>query len=233
MNFTPEQIELIVQRVFQQLQTPIAAIAPAVGASVGNVTRQVPPPAPTPKAIGLGVHVPGRVVTHELLVASAKGVSVVRIDAKAILTPSAHDYIRQNKIDVVRDNPATPGQFAKVRWQIIITNSTPQIAIAVEGLSAFGIACEVILLGAATEVAAQAICAICRGEAAQVVVFTEQPELVACLANRNERMCAASVCDLAGVERARRNLQANVLALDPTDRNVHELRTLLNAFRAA
>ena len=120
-----------------------------------------------------------------------------------------------------------------IRWQVLVTKSTPQIAAAIEGLSENGIVCDLRLLGVPAEAAAQAISALCRAEAQQIVVFTEQPELVACLANRNDRVRAAAAADTKSVERVRHQLQANLLALDPATKTVHELKSVLKAFRAA
>ncbi|MBS0263119.1 MAG: hypothetical protein JSS02_14340 [Planctomycetes bacterium] len=233
MNFTPEQIELIVQQVVRHLQMPAdrpapAATVPAAAALAATDTPQTCTPAPE-----TSVHVAGRIITQDLLASSARGARTIRVEPQALLTPSAKDYIRHNQIQVVRETaaPAASSQ-PKLRWQIIVAKSTPQLTIAIESLASLGIAAEVKHLGVATEVAAQTISAICRAEAQQVVVLTAQPELVACLANRNEQIRAAAVTNLAGIERARRHLQANVVTVDPADRNVHELKTLLKAFRA-
>jgi hypothetical protein len=224
MTFTPEQFELIVQRVIQQLGTTPAATAPAPARESAR-----PAPAAEPAAAP-GIRIAGHVITQELLAASATGAALVRIAGKAILTPSARDFVRQHGIKIVRDDGSSSGT-ATIRWQVLVTKSTPQIAAAIDGLPA-GIVCDVRLLGAAAEAAAQAISALCRGEAQQVVVFTEQPELVACLANRNDKVRAAAVAEMAAIERVRLHLQANLLALDPATRSVHELKSVLKAFRA-
>jgi hypothetical protein len=218
MTFTPEQIELIVQRVVQTLGMTNGAPAPTKAA----VAVQ---PAAAPV-----VHLPGPVITQDILVGAARGAVDVSIDAKAILTPSARDYVRQQGIKIVRESAPAPVGKTVVRWQALVTRSTPQIAAALEGISSVGIACDLRLMGVPAEAAAQAVSALCRGEAQQIVVFTDQPELVACLANRNDRVRAAAASEMAAVERIRRHLQANLLALDPTDKSVHELKSLLKAY---
>jgi hypothetical protein len=97
-------------------------------------------------------------------------------------------------------------------------------------LQQYGINCDLRLSGLPAEAAVQATSAVCRGDADKVVVFTDEPELVACLANRNERIRAAAIVDAAALARTQRELKPNVLALDPSNRSVHELRTLLKAF---
>ncbi len=225
MTFTPEQVDLIVQRVVQQLGTTGVAIAPPPGSA------PVRPVAAAEPAAALGIRIPGRVITQDLLAASATGAGLVRIDAKALLTPSARDFIKQHAIKIVREGTSSAGASTAIRWQVIVTKSTPQIAAAVEGLTPLGIVCDVRLLGLPAEAAAQSINALCRAEAQQVIVFTDQPELVACMANRNDRVRAASVSDAAATDRVRQHLQGNVLALDPTNKSVHELTSILKAFR--
>jgi hypothetical protein len=253
MNFTAEQIEQIVQRVVQQLGMTNATNAPQdVGWAVPTDTTDCgghrPPyiscanpvahsqasfPTQPVKAMDArGVHIAGQVITQSLLAASATGVEDVRIDAKAILTPTARDFVKQHGIRIVREGAAPARATATIRWQALVTKSTSQIAAAIDGLSPFGVVCEVRLSGVPAEAAAQAISALCRAEVQQVVVFSDQPELVACLANRNDKVHAAAASDIAAIERVRRHLQANLLALDPAAKSVHELKTLLKAFRA-
>jgi hypothetical protein len=219
MNFTPEQIELVVQRVLEHLGTPADRAPAATGLA------NAPPPAAVPK----GVRISEPVVTQALLAEMVNGSKQVRVSPTTILTPSARDFIRNQGIEILRE-PSSPKASSFVRWQVIATVSTPQIAAAVEGLTAQGVAVDFRQLGLPAEAASQAISALCRGEAAKVVVFTSASELVACLANRNDRLRAAAVADVAAVERVRKTLNANVLAIDPSSKGVHELKAYFKAF---
>jgi hypothetical protein len=218
MNFTPETVELIVQRVLEHLATPGRGAPAAVPAADA-------PPAPALQ----GFRISTQVVTQAVLAESVNGSTTVRIGHKAIITPSALDFVRQRGIEIVRE-PAAVMVNTGARWQVIVTTSHPHIAPAVEGLQQFGIKCVSRLSGLPAEAAAQVTSAICRGDADKVVVFTAEPELVACLVNRNERIRAAAVADAAALVRTQRELRPNVLAIDPSNRGIHELRTLLKAF---
>ncbi len=220
MNITPEHVELIVQRVLEHLGT--------VGGTAPMRTGSVPAGlAPAPAT--LCVAITEQVVTQSLLADAVNSSKVVRIGPKAILTPSARDFIRSRRIEIIRESLPARATDSD-RWQILVTTSTPQIAALVEGLKQAGIACELRLLGLPAEAASEAVAAICRGEASQVVVFTNQPEVVACLSNRNERIHAAAIADVNAAERVRKNMQANLLAIDPAGKGVHELRAYLKAF---
>jgi hypothetical protein len=214
MNFTPETVELIVQRVLEHLGTP-APGAPAADAPASAAPQ--------------GFRISAQVVTQALLAESVNGSTTVRIGPKAIVTPSALDFVRQRGIEIVRESAVAIAKTA-VRRQVIVTTSHSNIAPAVESLKQYGIVCDLRISGRPAEAAAQAISAVCRGDAEKVVVFTAEPELVACLANRNERIRAAAIGDAAALERTQRELKPNVLSLDPSNKSVHELRTLLKAF---
>jgi hypothetical protein len=214
MNFTPETVELIVQRVLEHLGTP------GPGAPVAFA-----PASPAPQ----GERISAQVVTHAVLEEKVNGARTVRIGPKAIVTPSAYDFLRQRGIEIVRESAAAIAKSA-ARWQVIVTTPHSNIAPAVESLKQYGIVCDLRLSGLPGEAATQAISAICRGDAAKVVIFTAEPELVACLANRNERIRAAAIGDAGALARSQRELKPNVLTIDPANKGVHELRTLLKAF---
>jgi hypothetical protein len=218
MNFSAEHVELIVQRVLEHLGTP-GGRAPGETASAS---------ASAPVAVPKGVHISEQVVTQSLLAETVNGAKQVRIASAAILTPSARDFIRNHGIEIIRESSRSTS--TGIRWQVIATVSTPEIAAAVEGLKARGINTDFRLVGLPAEAASQAISAVCRGEAAKAVVFTGQPELVACLANRNDRIRAAAMADVAAGERVQRTLNPNLITIDPSSKGVHELKALLKTF---
>jgi ribose 5-phosphate isomerase RpiB len=219
MNFTPEQVDLIVQRVLEHLVSPAAArvandTAPAVGdrSSAGSK----------------GVRIDEPVITQALLAESVNGSATVSIGAKAILTPSARDFVRARGIEIIREKLQSTARSA--RCQVIVARWLPQAESVLDGLRQEGIVCDRKLSGTPAEVAALATSSLCRGEAELVVVLTDQPELTVCLANRNERIRAAAVGDSSSVERVVKSMQANLLAVDPSGGNILELKSTLKTF---
>jgi len=219
MNFTAEHVELIVQRVLEHLGTS-GSRAPSETKSTGSSV-----PATTPK----NVQISEPVVTQAVLAEASHGAKQIRIGPAAILTPSARDFVRKHGIEVIRET-LSHSAATGLRWQVIATASTPDVIAAVEGLKGRGISTDFRLVGLPAEAASQAISAVCRGEAVKVVVFTTQPELVACLANRNEQLRAAAIADVAASERVQRTLNPNLLAIDSSAKGVHELKALLKTF---
>jgi len=222
MNFTPEQVDQIVERVVAQLGP--GAVAPP--ATIARLDREGESASPS------AVQIADQVITQALLTEAVRGAGQVRIGPRAILTPSARDFVQQRGIKIIRESASLKPATA-MRWQVIATKSNSQIMAALASLPYQGVAYELRLSGLPADAAAQGISALCRGEAAQVVVFTDQPELVACLANRNDRVRAAAVPDVAAVERARVSMQPNLIVIDPQSRNAHEIKNLLNAFGAS
>jgi hypothetical protein len=217
MNVTPEQFEEIVRQVLVKVGTQMSSSGAAPPAALTATTD--------------GVKLAGQVITQALLAEAPRGAGPVRIGTKAILTPSARDFVKQHGIKIVRESAASASQ-STTHWQAIVSRSSPHIAEAVASLKSVGIVCALRLLGQPQEAADAATSAVCRGEAAKIVIFTDHPEQVACLANRNAAIRAAAAGDVAGIERARHDLTANVLAIDPTNKSVHELKSLLKAFAA-
>ena len=221
MNVTSEQFEFIVKRVLERLGSyapaPVSARGPASVSAVEIESRQVPE-----------IRIEQPVITQALLSETTTGSAQVRIGPKAILTPSARDFVRHRGLTIVRE----PSQkvATTIRFLLIATAAAPQVSAAVDDLRRVGITCEVRLSGLPAEAAAQATSTLCRGEAERVVVVTDQPELVACLANRNDRVRAAAVSGTAAVERAKATLNANLLAVDAGAIGAHELKSLLKAF---
>jgi hypothetical protein len=219
MNLPPEQVEFIVQRVLAHLGTP-GDRPPAGSGSPGR---------PGGSAATKGVQISEVIVTQALLAETINGAKQVQIGPTAILTPSARDFVRNHGIEIIRET-SSRGASASVRWQIIATVATPAIAATVEGLMARGVFADFRLLGLPAEAASHAISVLCRGEAVKVVVFSSQPELVACLSNRNDGLRAAAISDVAAAERVQKTLNPNLLAIDPSGKGVQELKALLKRF---
>ncbi|MFM9966119.1 MAG: hypothetical protein ACKV2Q_33475, partial [Planctomycetaceae bacterium] len=185
---------------------------------VGEVMTRIRPARTAPMVEGLGLRVEGktsavspstlnpqlstfavtdRVVTAELLASRLNGQkwAKVAICPKAVITPSAFDYLRTHKIVWHRNtaeaapNPNKP----MTRWKALIVTATPGVLQAIEHAESqtFGKQWSHELLGSAEEAITSATSAINRGEVSGVSVFADHAELSACRANRSERVNAA------------------------------------------
>lgn len=166
------------------------------------------------------------IVTHEVLEQSIGSATRVRILPRAIVTPSARDYIRQRGIEIIRESGVAK-QPVQIRAKVFVTAATPQVSAAIESLQAEGIACEKRLPGTTAEAAGEATSALCRGEAAVVLIVTGEPELAACLANRNAMIRATPLSNLSALVAIRATLNPNLIAINPAGKTQFELRQLL------
>ena len=197
-----------------------AVAAPASAPAVASVPVPVPVVAPAvvapraPLAASNEVRISERVITGELLRRLAVG-AVVQISPKALLTPSARDAVASLKLQVVRESatgPTTAGR--QTSWLVLSAQPGTALDSALPGWKTAGGRVELRRTATPAETAEQAIGALCRGEAQGVLVLSPEPEWIACLANRNDRVRGASVATAAALSRLSAGLKFNLLAVD-------------------
>jgi hypothetical protein len=177
-----------------------------------------------------------RVVTAELLGQrlTGKTFSAVAICPKAIITPSAFDFLRTKKIFWHRNTAEAAPKADKpmTRWKALVFTATPSVLQAVEHTErqTFGKQWSHELLGSAEEAISAATSAINRGEVSGIAVFADHAELIACRANRSERVNAAVVSDVQLIPALKQYMQLNLMVVRPSGRSFFELRNLLKEF---
>lgn len=171
------------------------------------------------------------VITADVLAEKVAVGSRIVVGARAIVTPSARDWLRHNNVELIHGASAT-GATSSVENQsdrLVITHSVSQTIDRVlddAGRPANG-GWNRKSVGSADEAANKAIGELRREVARLIVVLTDEPEVVACLTNRNEKVKAAVVADAAAVARVKTGLNGNVFVIDPTGRSFFELRNIL------
>ena len=197
-----------------------AVAAPAAAPAVASVPVPVPVVAPSvvapraPLAASHEVRISERVITGELLRRLAVG-AVVQISPKALLTPSARDAVASLKLQVVRESAAGPTTAGRqTSWLVLSAQPGTPLDSALPGWKTAGGRVELRRTATPAETAEQAIGALCRGEAQGVLVLSPEPEWIACLANRNDRVRGASVATAAALSRLSAGLKFNLLAVD-------------------
>jgi len=210
-------IDEIVSRVLKELRTA-EAVAPSASAAAAPTAK------PTPGEVTIGA----AVVTGELLEKSIGGAKKVRIAPKAILTPSARDFIRQRGLEIVRET-APSAKAPAAAWRVLISSAGPQVGSALDDLRSSGVGFDRQLTGTIEEAISAATSVLSRGEMKGIVVLTGSPELAACLANRCERIHAVALRDVTALSDIRRQFQPNLIAIDSVNKNTFELRQTLKA----
>ena len=226
-------VDQIVANVLRQLS---AAGTPAERRETREERRE-PEMAAGSRLSSLVSYLSDRVITGDLLAEKAKGATQIVVPDKAILTPTAHDFLKVSQAQLIRASAAGPKAGAVktdapgiTSWKLITVTNTPAV-IRLSGELGAGWSREI--LGCPDDAAALAISAICRGEAGGVVILVQQHFRAACRANRNDKVRAVPVTCPAEVKAAREQLRLNVIAIDPTGRSYFELKNTITAFTAA
>jgi len=215
-------IEQIVAEVMRRLM-PTASSAPASSETNNGQSAQLT----------------DSVITADVLAEKAANQKSVVVGERAIVTPSARDWLRHNKVELIHETTAaSTGVAASVQVtsdKLVITHSAGQTVDRVledAGRQTNG-GWNRKSVESADEAAKKAIGELRRESSRVIVVLTSEPEVVACLANRNEQVKAAVVADAAAVARVKSGLDGNVFVVDPTGRSFFELRNILRRVQSS
>jgi hypothetical protein len=203
-------IEQIVTQVLAQLQPTVAVRAEA---------------APTPATTEIALE--HAVITAEVLSGKVQSGQTLRIGTKSVLTPTAHDWLRERRIRWQRAGRSL-ASATTMRRLLLIGTVTPAVRSVRESLSNW----KQELLGTPMELAEAAVRGIASGEAEMVVAISDAADVVACRANRNNRVRAAVPTSLEHVQLLVEHLGPNVLVINPRGRSFVELRNLVRAIAA-
>ncbi len=217
---------------------PVPAPSLSQATPVNSVmTSSVPPvtaapvvvsPASTPaKPAAIELMVP--IITADVLEQTVRAGQSVRIGRNSILTPSARDWLNSKRTPWTRQDKAGVGVAGgqRAKWQVILQTVTPTVRSLQDGLRRLADGWKVEIVGQPLEAAVLATSLVSTAECEGVVIFTEQAELIACKANRNDRVRAAVMQNPKQWEQVVRSLGANVVCISPIGRTFIELRNLL------
>jgi hypothetical protein len=206
---TPALDAVAVQALVAEVIRRIRAAAPAAAVALAPKAAATSAPA-SPGAVS----VPGRVITLSQLERLPAGTRAVVVDAKAVVTPSARDYARDEGLTVMRGGaaataaaPARPFVVAQAACRGDASARAAAIARALpsaQQLPASGLA-DVI-----TALAAHA-----SRDGARGILLTGRPAVALVLANRSASLRAVSARDAAGLAAAAADVAANLLVVDP------------------
>jgi hypothetical protein len=233
MTNPADMVDRIVAGVLERLQAPATAPGVVTATATAPVAAPAIRPAAPPAATANGaLSIPDVVITAGLLETRGVLSGPVVFAAKAILTPSAVDFLKSRKIAWSKANNSQSGAAAastsNVSWLALVSRSTPAIESALDALAKQpGIHWKRELVGCHRESARRAVAALCRGECDAAIAVTGKPESVVCRANRNAQVRAAAVDSLEQAKRAKRTLGANLFAVDPAEQSMFALRGLL------
>lgn len=189
----------------------------------------------TSAAPGSSVILSEKVITADLLAEKAKGQFTVGITAGAILTPSAKDYLRENGIEIKRATTAAAAQAKQGgAWRAMVLSRAGVVDQALTNIEQqTGASWSQELAGSLDEAVQGAVSSLCRADAAGVVLFVSAAEKAACLANRNQKICAAAIQDVNHLRTVAAQMSPNLICVNPDQKSFIELRNLMKAFVSA
>ncbi|MEK6260221.1 MAG: RpiB/LacA/LacB family sugar-phosphate isomerase [Planctomycetota bacterium] len=215
-------IEQIVSNVLAQLQP--ASVRPVI-----ELPKSVPKMMTVEKVAA--IELTASVITADLLEVTARVGQPLKIGRSSILTPSARDWLHTKRIDWSRiDKLAVSGSSATkgaARWQLIVQTVTPTVKALHDGLKRESEGWKIELVGQPAEAATLAMSSISKAEHDGVAILSEYAEIIACRANRHERVRAAVISDRKQLELTMQHLGVNVICINPNGRTFIEIRNLL------
>ncbi|WP_298860678.1 hypothetical protein [uncultured Gimesia sp.] len=172
-----------------------------------------------------------KVITADLLAEKIKGQSVVGIAAESILTPSAKDYLREFNVSVHRPAAVASSKGLGTTWRAIVLSNSSAVENALETIEQqTNTRWSQELSASLEESVNDAISSLCRADAAGIVLFAEAAEMAACLANRNQKIRAASIQDVNQLRNVISQMRPNLICVNPLQKSFIELRNLIKTF---
>jgi hypothetical protein len=177
------------------------------------------------------VELTDRVVTLATLEGKLAGITTIVVSQRAIITPAVRDELKQRKITIERKATVNADNAAK-------PIATGGVTVVV---SATGV-CEVELrklVGKSVNVAKQpadamtaSVTTLAQNVAAggRGALITSTPATAVMLANRTNGVRAAYGFNFAAIRRAKDEIDANLLVIEPAGRSVAELAGMIAEF---
>lgn len=173
----------------------------------------------------------GKVLSEDDLRRHLTNQNEILLAPTTIVTPLALDFLRSRRISIRRDAAKAnePQRSMSGAWGWAEEKSSGIVAAAVQGLIREGtkLVAWKTLDGDLAQWTRGIAEAIAGTEVEGGIVFCGEPELVACVANKVSGLRAAAVYGPRHATRARKNLGANLLAVEMPGRTVFEVRQIL------
>lgn len=176
---------------------------------------------------GSAVSLGDRVITGDLLSEKVNRHGVIQIAGEAILTPSAEDWLRSRKVEVVRGEVKSQAA-GSARWLAVVQSGSEAVSSVLDD-AARTVSLKTESVESAADAARRATLDLRSGDAHGVVAFSTEADTVACLANREACSRAAAVRSVSDVRRIQNSMGCNLFAVDASGLGFFELRNILKS----
>jgi len=175
------------------------------------------------------------VVTAQMLGEMRRLGKSIQLPKDALLTPSARDWLRENRLPIDwQDAPATGTVAGVGKFQAVIDLTVPMqrsLLITMERIVGTAETIDPTDKAGGIAKAVQTLCgAIAGGKSNRGVIFADDSSLPACLANKVKGVRAAVGTSVQSVEQAVRQFAINVLVIEPSRQTVHQIRQMIERF---
>lgn len=232
MTLDPALIDRIVTNVLEQIRTP-----PGPRAVTPTSALPVTPTPPTKPATSASAAMPSAEygVTDNIVTAAVleqlrfPSGSALVVGPKSILTPSAHDWLRQRKVSWKRGRTevAASATSATGAWRLLAATVTPTVRSLLDHVSRAHPGWRRELTGKPQETVDVATRLITTAEAQRLLIITQSAELVAGLANRGDKVRAAVIASAERLRHVMTEWNCNVVVVSPEGRSLMELRAIV------
>lgn len=171
---------------------------------------------------------PGRVVAAEALRRSLNGHRRLLVPQRSIITPSAAEELKARGVQVDFES-AAPQTQPSARWGFGQDRQHGMVASALTALRRDGIVLHELpgCSGPTCDWARVIADCVARGDCCGGVVFSADPGLICCVANKVPGLRAVPVVTVDQAARATLGLGANVLVVEMPGRTFFEVRQIL------
>lgn len=157
-------------------------------------------------------------------------IETLEVPARAVVTPAVRDALRDRGIALAWRVPGNEPRRDVTLCIAVAETAYPATGVRV-ALAAQGVKVSDLPPGTLADVVERLPDRVAR-DGALAVVLTERTAAAVCLANRHHSIRAASAASVGEVHEAGRQIDPNVLVVDPRGTTVHALRRLAAAFVA-
>lgn len=214
MNVSAELIDRVVRDVLQALQQRVdVTVAPSMESRSTAGLTPSPATSTTNHAAPAKLDLTSLAVVTEVELSATQRHSAVLFGQRTIVTPSAHDIIRQRQLQVTRQSHDTARQ-PQTTWAIIAQTalSTPGHGSAV--LTGLPTGWSYRLGATLSENISECVRRISRAEISGILLTTSTPHRAVCLANRHRSIRAATLTSVMELPAIHAETAANLYIVD-------------------
>ncbi len=230
---TEAEVDQIVREVLKRLQADEGSRLHAPSSQPTQTNGVVTPSKGSPPAAIEATHslqLTRPLVTLSALADRLHGAAELKVPRGAIVTPAARDYLRDQRVALRYSDETVSKNSPSPRNLVLgVAETRFEPAALIGCLSRHTVRCEQIarigLAGLIDEMSSRVSLS---GDRA--VLFTGEPDIALCLANRQRGVRASQSRCVASARRAKQSLGMNLMVIEPTGQSMFQLEQILKEF---